>query len=89
MKAGTFDADPMIDAMVGVSVPNLSGGPSSVMLNHHVTKPLLIGGIQANKQFGIVSRTPRTIVAQEWSGSVSVGIFRPILMSKHQRFGCG
>ncbi len=66
-KAGTFEADPVIDAMVGVSVPNLSGGLSSMMPNHHVTKPVLIGEIQADGQFNIVSQTPGTIVAQEWS----------------------
>ena len=38
-KAGTFKADPVIDALIGVSVPNLSGGFSTIMPNHHITKP--------------------------------------------------
>ncbi len=66
-KAGTFDTARVIDAMVGVSVPNLSGGLSAMMPNHHITKPVLIGEIQENGQFNIVSTTPGTIVAQEWS----------------------
>ncbi len=66
-KAGTFDTTKVIDAMIGVSVPNLSGGLSAMMPNHHITKPVLIGEIQANGQFNIVSTTPGTIVAQEWS----------------------
>ncbi len=66
-KAGTFDTTKVIDAMVGVSVPNLSGGLSAMMPNHHITKPVLIGEIQGNGQFNIVSTTPGTIVAQEWS----------------------
>ena len=66
-KAGTFEPAKVIDAMIGVSVPNLSGGLSAMMPNHHITKPVLIGEIQGNGQFNIVSQTPGTIVAQEWS----------------------
>jgi len=66
-KAGSFDTTKVINAMIGVSVPNLSGGLSAMMPNHHITKPVLIGEIQADGQFNIVSTTPGTIVAQEWS----------------------
>ena len=66
-KAGSFEPARVIDAMIGVSVPNLSGGLSAMMPNHHITKPVLIGEIQADGQFNVVSTTPGTIVAQEWS----------------------
>ncbi len=66
-KAGTTDPDKVIPAMIGVSVPNLSGGFSAMMPNHHITKPVLIGEIQDNGQFNIVSQTPGLIVANEWS----------------------
>ncbi len=66
-KAGTFEPAKVIDAMIGVSVPNLSGGLSAMMPNHHITKPVLIGEIQADGQFNVVSTTPGLIVAQEWS----------------------
>ncbi len=66
-KAGTIEATPVIDAMIGVAVPNLSGGFAAMMPNHHITKPVLIGEIQGNGQFNIVSRTPGLIVANEWS----------------------
>ena len=66
-KAGTTDPSNVIDAMIGVAVPNLSGGVATMMPNHHITKPVLIGEIQDNGQFNIVSQTPGTIVAQEWS----------------------
>ncbi len=36
-KAGTTDTDAVIDAIIGVSVPNLSGGFSAMMPNHHIT----------------------------------------------------
>ena len=66
-KAGTTDPDAVIDAIIGVSVPNLTGGYSAMMPNHHITKPVLIGEIQANGQFDIVWQTSGLLVADEWS----------------------
>jgi len=66
-KAGSFEPARVIDAMIGVTAPNLSGGVSAMMPNHHITKPVLIGEIQGNGQFNVVSTTPGLIVAQEWS----------------------
>jgi urea transport system substrate-binding protein len=70
-KAGTTDPNAVIDAAIGVSVPNLSGGYSAMMPNHHITKPVLIGEIQEDGQFNIVSQTPGLVVAQEWSPYVA------------------
>ncbi|MBB3917507.1 urea ABC transporter substrate-binding protein [Rhizobium fabae] len=64
--AGTTDTDKVLDTIIGVSVPNLSGGTATVMPNHHITKPVLIGEIQANGQFEIVQQTP-AVVGDEWS----------------------
>jgi urea transport system substrate-binding protein len=66
-KANSWDPAKVIPAMIGVSVPNLSGGYSTMMPNHHITKPVLIGEIQGDGQFNIVSQTPGLIVAQAWS----------------------
>jgi len=66
-KAGTTDPDAVIDAIVGVSVPNLSGGYSTMMPNHHITKPVLIGEIQADGQMETVWETPGLVVGDEWS----------------------
>ena len=66
-KAGTTDPDAVIDAIVGVSVPNLSGGSSTMMPNHHITKPVLIGEIQADGQFETVWQTSGLVVGDEWS----------------------
>ncbi len=70
-KAGTTDPNAVIDAAIGVAVPNLSGGYSALMPNHHITKPVLIGEIQDDGQFNIVSQTPGLVVAQEWSPYVA------------------
>ena len=66
-KAGTTDTDAVLDAMIGVSVPNLSGGYSTMMPNHHITKPVLIGEIQADGQFETVWQTPGLVAGDEWS----------------------
>jgi urea transport system substrate-binding protein len=66
-KAGTTDPTKVIDALIGVSVPNLSGGFSAMMPNHHITKPVLIGEIKGDGQFNIVSQTPGLVVGDEWS----------------------
>jgi urea transport system substrate-binding protein len=64
--AGTTDTDKVLDTIIGVTVPNLSGGYATVMPNHHITKPVLIGEIQADGQFTIVQQTP-AVVGDEWS----------------------
>ena len=66
-KAQSFEPAKVIPALIGVTAPNLSGGYAALMPNHHITKPVLIGEIQDNGQFSIVSQTPGLIVADEWS----------------------
>ena len=66
-KAGTTDADAVADAIIGVSVPNLSGGFSTMMPNHHITKPVLIGEIQDDGQFDIVWETSGLVAGDAWS----------------------
>ncbi len=69
--AGTTAPDAVIDSLLGVAVPNLSGGYSAMMPNHHITKPVLIGEIQGDGQFNTVSQTAGLVVAQEWSPYVA------------------
>ncbi|MFZ1966528.1 MAG: urea ABC transporter substrate-binding protein, partial [Bradyrhizobium sp.] len=45
-KAGTTDHDAVIEAMIGVAHPNLTGDYATMMPNHHLTKPVLIGEVQ-------------------------------------------
>jgi len=65
--AGTTDTDAVIDALVGVSVPNLTGGYSAMMPNHHITKPVLIGEIQEDGQFDVVDSTDGLVPGDAWS----------------------
>jgi len=66
-KAGTTDPDAVIDALIGVAVPNLTGGFSAMMPNHHITKPVLVGEIQDDGQFDVVWETSGLVVGDEWS----------------------
>jgi urea transport system substrate-binding protein len=66
-KAGSTKADAIIDAIVGVEVPNLTGGTAVMLANHHVTKPVLIGEIQADGQFDVVWETETLVPGDAWS----------------------
>lgn len=66
-KAGTTDSDAVQKAMIGISVPNLTGGTATMMPNHHLTKPVLIGEIQEDGQFETVWKTKGTVVGDAWS----------------------
>jgi len=56
-EAGTTDVDAVREAMYGQTFPNLTGGTAEMLPNHHLTKPVLIGEIQADGQFDIISET--------------------------------
>ncbi|WP_244517941.1 urea ABC transporter substrate-binding protein [Ancylobacter rudongensis] len=86
-KAGTTDADAVIDALIGVTVPNLSGGFSAMMPNHHITKPVLIGEIKDDGQFDIVEQTPGLIVAEEWSPYLEGS--KDLIADWRKPFSCG
>jgi urea transport system substrate-binding protein len=66
-KAGTIDADKVIDALPGIEVPNLTGGMSKMLPNHHITKPVLIGEIKADGQMETVWKTPGLVAGDAWS----------------------
>jgi urea transport system substrate-binding protein len=66
-KAGTTDPDAVQEAIIGVSVPNLTGGLATMMPNHHITKPVFIGEIQDDGQFDVVWQTAGTVVGDAWS----------------------
>ncbi|MDE2577339.1 MAG: urea ABC transporter substrate-binding protein [Hyphomicrobiales bacterium] len=66
-KAGTTDPDKVIDALVGVKAPNLTGGVSEMLPNHHITKPVFIGEIKDNGQFDVVWKTDGLVPGDAWS----------------------
>ena len=66
-KAKSTDPDKVIDAIVGVEVPNLTGGTSKMLSNHHITKPVLVGEILEDGQFATVWQTDGLVPGDAWS----------------------
>ena len=66
-KAGTTDVDKVLKALVGQKHPNLTGGVAELLPNHHITKPVFIGEIQADGQFSVVWQTEKLIPGDAWS----------------------
>jgi urea transport system substrate-binding protein len=66
-KAGTTDPDKVIDALPGTEAPNLTGGISKMLPNHHITKPVMIGEIRADGQLDVVWQTKDLVPGDAWS----------------------
>lgn len=66
-KVKSTDPDKVIDALPGIESPNLTGGVSKMLPNHHITKPVFIGEIKANGQFDVVWKTPGLVAGDAWS----------------------
>ncbi len=66
-KAQSTDPDKVIDALPGIEAPNLTGGISKMLPNHHITKPVFIGEIKADGQFDVVSKTDGLVPGDAWS----------------------
>jgi urea transport system substrate-binding protein len=61
------DADKVIDALPGIQSPNLTGGTSTMLPNHHITKPVFIGEVRADGQFDVVWKTSNLVPGAAWS----------------------
>jgi urea transport system substrate-binding protein len=66
-KAGTTDPDKVIDALPGITAPNLTGGTSEMLANHHITKPVFIGEVRGDGQFDVVWKTDGLVPGAAWS----------------------
>ena len=66
-KVKSTDPDKVIDALPGIEAPNLTGGTSKMLPNHHITKPVFIGEIKADGQFDVVWKTPGLVPGDAWS----------------------
>ena len=84
-KAGTTDVDAVRKAMYGLKVPNLTGGMAEMLPNHHLAKPVLIGEIQADGLFDIISQTSE-VPGDAWTDYLAES--KP-LMSDWKDMGCG
>jgi len=84
-EAGTTDVDAVEKAMIGVEVPNLTGGTAVMLPNHHLAKPVLIGEIQEDGQFDIISQT-KEVPGDAWTDFLPASA---VLKSDWKDLGCG
>jgi len=66
-KAKSTDPDKVISALPGIEAPNLTGGVSKMLPNHHITKPVLIGEVRGDGQFDVVWKTEGLVPGDAWS----------------------
>ncbi len=66
-KVKTTNVDKVIDAMIGIEAPNLTGGVAKMLPNHHLTKPVFIGEVRADGQFDVVWKTTGLVPGDAWS----------------------
>jgi urea transport system substrate-binding protein len=66
-KVKSTDPDKVIDALPGIEAPNLTGGTSKMLPNHHITKPVYIGEVRGDGQFDVVWKTPTLVPGDAWS----------------------
>jgi urea transport system substrate-binding protein len=66
-QAGTTNVDAVRQALYGQKVMAPGGFESVMNTNHHLSKPVMIGEIQANGQFEIVWQTKGPVKADAWS----------------------
>tara|TARA_B100001093_G_scaffold86031_1_gene77841 strand:- start:4795 stop:6060 length:1266 start_codon:yes stop_codon:yes gene_type:complete len=83
--AGTTDVDAVRDSMYGIKVPNLTGGMAEMLPNHHLSKPVLIGEIQDDGQFDIISQTEE-VPGDAWTDHLAESA---VLKSDWKTLGCG
>lgn len=84
-QAGTTDVDAVRTAMYGQEAPNLTGGTATMLPNHHLAKPVLIGEITADGQFDILSQTDE-VPGDAWTDYLPESA---VLTSDWKDLGCG
>ncbi|NRB20595.1 MAG: urea ABC transporter substrate-binding protein [Rhodobacteraceae bacterium] len=83
--AETTDVDAVRAAMYGQEFGNLTGGTAVMLPNHHLAKPVLIGEIQADGQFDIISQTDE-VNGDAWTDFLPESA---VLISDWKELGCG
>lgn len=84
-EAGSTDVDKVREKMYGQKFPNLTGGMAEMLPNHHLAKPVLIGEIQEDGQFDIISQTEE-VPGDAWTDYLPESA---VLKSDWKDLGCG
>ncbi len=86
-KAKSTDTDAVAKAIIGTEFPNLTGGTSKMLSNHHISKPVLIGEIQDDGQFQVVWQTKKLVDGDAWSDFLPES--KPIVADWTPPINCG
>lgn len=84
-EASSTEVDAVRAAMYGQEFPNLTGGTAVMLPNHHLAKPVLIGEIQDDGQFDIISQTSE-VAGDAWTDFLPESA---VLKSDWKELGCG
>jgi urea transport system substrate-binding protein len=66
-QARSTAVDAVRPAVIGQKFAAPAGYTEEMLPNHHLSKPVMIGEIQADGQFNIVWKTPEVVPAENWS----------------------
>jgi urea transport system substrate-binding protein len=66
-QANSTAVDAVRTALIGQKVNAPCGFELTMLPNHHLSKPVMIGEVQANGQFNTVWKTPGPVPAENWS----------------------
>jgi urea transport system substrate-binding protein len=66
-KVKSTDPDKVIDALPGIKQANLTGGISTMLPNHYITKPVFVGEIRDDGQFDVVWKSKGLVPGDAWS----------------------
>ncbi|MEQ8430816.1 MAG: urea ABC transporter substrate-binding protein [Roseovarius sp.] len=83
--AESTEVDDVRAAMYGQEFPNLTGGTAVMLPNHHLAKPVLIGEIQEDGQFDIISQTEE-VPGDAWTDFLPESA---VLVSDWKELECG
>jgi len=85
-KAKSTKVSKVQKAMLGMKYPNLTGGVATMLPNHHLTKPVLIGEIQGDGQFQVVWKTKGLVPGDAWSDYLPSDVG---FVSDWKKYNCG
>jgi len=86
-KVGSTDVDLVRDAMIGVTVANLSGSETEMLPNHHITKPVYIGKFHADKGYKIAWKDSELVAGDAWSNHLDES--RDLISDWTAKLNCG
>jgi urea transport system substrate-binding protein len=74
--AGSTDTDKVRQAIIGLSVKNLSGSEAEMLPNHHIIKPAYIGRLGPDGQYEIIWKSLVDIPGAPWFEPASVDAYK-------------